>query len=102
MSEAAAREKVMKEFPSKFTVVASLAGLHGSCVDPALDDPESWECECVEQMTVKCGSVDEECFRGLLCKNVNICEAWKQESVFEGEGCELHHAPSPIPSPPEI
>jgi len=87
MSEADAREKVMKEFPAQFKVAASLADLHGSCVDPALDDPESWECECVEEMTGTCGGVDEECFRGLLCKNANICAEWKQthcpESLIE-------------------
>jgi len=78
MSEAAAREKVMKEFPAQFKAAASLVEMQASCIDPALADPESWECECVEEMTETCGGVDEECFRGLLCKNGNVCAEWKQ------------------------
>jgi len=97
-SKAAARKQVMKEFPSKLKGAASLEDLQASCVDPALDDPESWECECAEDMTATCGGVDEECFRGLLCKNANICAEWKQthcpESLIESLAKRSTHSTS--------
>jgi len=47
------------------------------CVDPSVEDPESWECECMDQMTASCDGVDEECFNKILCGNTNVCGSWK-------------------------
>ena len=48
------------------------------CVDPSLDDPESFGCDCMEYMTNECSGVDEVCFRGLMCKHSGICCSWKE------------------------
>jgi len=49
------------------------------CVDPSIADPESWECECSEQMFAKCSSGDvETCLQNLMCENPGICDSWKQ------------------------
>jgi len=48
------------------------------CVHPAVDDPESWDCECAETMFAKCGDTDESCLQNLMCNNPGICDSWKQ------------------------
>jgi len=49
-----------------------------TCVNPESDDPESWECACLDEMTKACGGeADEECFLGLLCSRTTICATWK-------------------------
>jgi len=50
------------------------------CIDPAVDDPESWDCECVEDMKTSCGGVDEACFKGILCGKAEICQTWKDDA----------------------
>jgi len=47
------------------------------CVDPSVEDPEAFDCECMDKMTASCGEVNEECFNGILCKNTNVCDSWK-------------------------
>jgi len=56
-----------------------------ACVDPSVDDPESWDCECAETMNAACdGKELEPCMQKMMCKNSNICCSWKKE-----------HCPSP-------
>jgi hypothetical protein len=54
---------------------------NSDCVHPAVDDPESWDCECAEEMFGKCSSSSdvEGCLQGLMCSNSNVCGSWKQE-----------------------
>jgi len=47
------------------------------CVDPSVEDAESWDCECMDEMTTSCEGVNEECFNKILCGNSNVCESWK-------------------------
>jgi len=51
-----------------------------SCIDPAVDDPESWDCECAKDMTTSCGGVDEACFKRILCGKAEICQTWKDDA----------------------
>jgi len=47
------------------------------CVDPSVADPESWDCECMDEWTVSCGGANDECFSGILCADANVCASWK-------------------------
>jgi len=58
-----------------------------SCVDPSIDDPESWNCDCMQSMERVCGKVDEVCFRGLMCKHPSICCSWKQTHCPASDHC---------------
>jgi len=51
-----------------------------TCVNPAVDDPESFECECLSDMETTCGGVDEDCFKGILCGKAEICQTWKDDA----------------------
>jgi len=51
-----------------------------TCMHPSVDDPESWDCECAEEMVAICeGKSDslEVCVQKLLCSNSNVCASWK-------------------------
>jgi len=52
------------------------------CIDPYVADAEAWECECMEELEKTCGSQNdmEQCFHKIMCKNPNICCAWKQDN----------------------
>jgi len=55
-----------------------------ACVDPAADDAESWDCECLDDMVSGCGGSDsdslEECLRGRMCTLHAVCGHWKQDN----------------------
>jgi hypothetical protein len=53
------------------------------CVDPSVEDPESWDCECMGEMTASCDGVDEACFSKIFCDNTNVCESWKSAHCAE-------------------
>lgn len=49
------------------------------CVHPAVDDPESWNCECAEEWLAICSSGDvESCLQNLMCNHAGVCDSWKQ------------------------
>jgi len=53
-----------------------------NCVHPAVDDPESWDCECADDMFNTCNedaSDVEDCLNKLMCANSNVCGSWKQD-----------------------
>jgi len=50
------------------------------CIDPAVEDPEAVECECMNAFINKCGSADEACFLQSLCAYQGICDSWKEEN----------------------
>jgi len=54
-----------------------------SCIDPASDDPEMWECNCFEEMQNKCGGMDANCFQCIFCENANVCSSWKTKMCTE-------------------
>jgi len=55
-----------------------------ACVDPAADDAESWDCECLDDMVSGCGGSDsdslEECLRDQMCTLHAVCGHWKQDN----------------------
>jgi len=50
-----------------------------ACTMPDVADPESWDCECIEEMIDVCGGTDESCFKDLLCNRAEVCQSWKDE-----------------------
>jgi len=49
------------------------------CIDPAIEDPESYECECAEKMIKTCQGVDEACFKRFMCNSDQVCRSWKED-----------------------
>jgi len=52
-----------------------------ACIDPAVEDPESWDCECFQEMKESCQDEGDEkaCFKKILCDNAAVCASWKAE-----------------------
>jgi len=50
------------------------------CIDPAVADAESWNCECMAELAESCGGADEDCFRKKFCANYKICNSWKDNN----------------------
>merc|ERR1719235_1405707 len=61
------------------------ASTQDSCIDPTIDDPESWDCECAQAMADKCeadgkgGTGLQACLRLAMCKAEEICCSWKKD-----------------------
>jgi len=55
------------------------------CVDPTVDDPESFECDCIESWIASCDGVDADCFHTKMCEHSKICSSWKDS-----------HCPTPV------
>jgi len=57
----------------------SVSATDSSCIDPSTEDPESWECECFDEMSKSCDVPNQEdCIRELMCNKCSLCLAWKQ------------------------
>lgn len=57
------------------------ASSHVFCVDPALEDVESWNCDCYDEMRRTCAEMEvseQVCLRVLMCEHETVCDAWKQ------------------------
>lgn len=51
------------------------------CLDPALEDVESWNCDCYQEMQRSCAAVEgseHTCLRALMCEHESVCDTWKQ------------------------
>lgn len=51
------------------------------CIDPALEDAESWNCDCHQEMQQFCTEVgvsEQTCLRALMCEHELVCGTWKQ------------------------
>jgi len=108
-------------FGGDATEVAAYApapGLGGQhCLDPRLEDPEAWDCDCYDEAKQLCSSLipintgrtsAAQCLRALYCINLRVCPAWKatfctSEKVKEfiqelsapstsGQGSQASHA----------
>jgi len=55
-----------------------------SCLDPAVDDPEAWECACMKAMVEVCGGVDSACFHKKMCEYKGVCKEWQDEHCENG------------------
>eukprot|EP00747_Dinoflagellata_sp_TGD_P182435 gnl/TRDRNA2_/TRDRNA2_36685_c0_seq1.p1 gnl/TRDRNA2_/TRDRNA2_36685_c0~~gnl/TRDRNA2_/TRDRNA2_36685_c0_seq1.p1 ORF type:complete len:531 (-),score=61.95 gnl/TRDRNA2_/TRDRNA2_36685_c0_seq1:115-1707(-) len=60
----------------------------GECLYPPFEDPESWDCDCYEEMLKRCKRADltkfpkgyyteKMCLRAHFCMNARVCSAWK-------------------------
>merc|ERR1712039_820984 len=49
------------------------------CIYPPLQDPEEWECDCLENMMLACeeGVSQTECLHTQFCDNDAVCASWK-------------------------
>jgi len=55
-----------------------------TCIQPDIDDPESWDCECLPIMEKRCEEEVqfqdlsiEECLRMQICEHAQVCTSWK-------------------------
>jgi len=58
------------------------------CINPLVQDAESWTCDCFEEMQSVCralGPHDELCMRAHLCEHPRICYSWKEQACDEPE-----------------
>lgn len=59
------------------------------CTDPAAEDAEAFECECLEDVTSDCEAADppvediEVCIKTWMCNEPRICDSWKRT----GDNC---------------
>jgi len=55
------------------------------CVDPAVEDAESWDCECFQEMKESCEGEEDEgaCFKQIMCNNAGVCASWKAEQCTD-------------------
>merc|ERR1712232_182747 len=60
------------------------------CMNPLVEDPESWDCDCFEAMQRRCAKVElvqktadtyslEKCLRAIFCLQHGVCESWKTQ-----------------------
>lgn len=73
-------------FSSPFEPSSDLSSADALCVDPALEDVESWNCDCYQEMQQSCAEVDGRehiCLRALICEHESVCDTWKQAA-----GCD--------------
>ena len=57
------------------------------CIDPITADPESWDCDCYDEMVRRCSEIISKhdltgfsmatCLRAEMCNNPLVCEDWK-------------------------
>lgn len=54
---------------------------HTLCVNPSLEDAESWNCDCHNEMRQICLEMnvsEQVCLRVLMCERDSVCGEWKQ------------------------
>mmetsp|Transcript_106637 Transcript_106637/g.227722 ORF Transcript_106637/g.227722 Transcript_106637/m.227722 type:complete len:490 (-) Transcript_106637:127-1596(-) len=63
------------------------------CMDPRLEDPEAWECDCYEEAKQQCMSLTPtpedtslaQCLRAHYCMNRRVCSEWKASFCTSSE-----------------
>merc|ERR1712190_212971 len=71
------------------SAVGSWGSAEAACMNPLIEDPESWDCDCYESMHSRCKVVEalpdtedyteEKCFRALFCVHDGVCRSWKHQ-----------------------
>eukprot|EP00747_Dinoflagellata_sp_TGD_P212100 gnl/TRDRNA2_/TRDRNA2_85228_c0_seq1.p1 gnl/TRDRNA2_/TRDRNA2_85228_c0~~gnl/TRDRNA2_/TRDRNA2_85228_c0_seq1.p1 ORF type:complete len:525 (+),score=70.67 gnl/TRDRNA2_/TRDRNA2_85228_c0_seq1:75-1649(+) len=74
-------------------VAASQPASDSHCIYPPAGDPESWKCDCMEEMLCRCREINRvhhlggfsqaACLRAQLCLHSLVCESWKTSSCGE-------------------
>jgi len=78
--EALLSASVITSSPVISAVTPGPSAVTGDCIYPGNDDPESWECECAEDLDAAClHSTDplDECYLQVMCNYADICQDWK-------------------------
>jgi len=83
-----ASKKASKKTSNTKELFAVSSSTENGCTDPAAEDAEAIECECLEELTTDCAAAGvtdtEECFLTSLCNHQNICASWKSENCEDG------------------
>jgi hypothetical protein len=64
------------------------------CINPLVEDPESWACDCYENMKNRCDSIkatdvdnqsydEQACFQAIFCSDHRVCAWWKAAACQE-------------------
>jgi hypothetical protein len=62
-----------------------------NCINPLVQDPQSWACDCFDEMLSSCTALaganvtEELCMRAKFCEDPRVCSAWKQQACDEDE-----------------
>jgi len=79
----AQRLQALLEASSSPTVATPETEITGDCLQPANDDPESWECECAEDLDAVCPPTSTpdlaHCYLTHMCNYDDICQSWKDQ-----------------------
>jgi len=85
-------EELLKLLSAVFSKKSALLDVSSSlhfedkegCLDPAAQDAEAIECECLDSIVKACkdAGIDdhEECFLGEMCKSEKTCDSWKKDN----------------------
>jgi hypothetical protein len=65
------------------------------CMNPVTEDPESWECDCYDEMVNRCEKVghaadaddnlENVCIRAQFCLYPRVCASWKRRACMDTE-----------------
>jgi len=76
------RLQALLEASSIPTVATQASEITGNCLQPANDDPESWECECAGDLDAVCSPSSPNlahCYLQQMCNYHDICQSWKDQ-----------------------
>merc|ERR1712093_500574 len=83
-STTATSNSSMTEPATSADLSSSSADGSGSCLNPLLEDVESWACDCYDEMEARCEQISSEpfysrelCMRAIICDHPRICTAWQ-------------------------
>merc|ERR1711879_768936 len=63
------------------------------CINPLVQDAESWTCDCFDEMKQACralGAHDDLCMRAQFCEHPRVCNSWKEQACDEPEIQAMH------------
>ena len=62
----------------------------GACIHPPTEDPMSWDCDCWDEMLIRCKSIGagvglqlQMCLTAQYCSHGKICKHWWEEHCKE-------------------
>merc|ERR1711959_627181 len=72
----------------------------GTCLNPLLEDAESWACDCYDEMRSRCALLSAElfystelCMRAIVCEHPRVCTEWKAAACSESDpGLNAHRS----------
>lgn len=86
--KAASTSLVKTNLPATISSAQTVGDAPG-CTDPAVADPESVECECLDEIKKACADAgvadSEECFLTHMCNHQSVCGSWKTDHCAGGD-----------------